>query len=750
MEILAPAGSRESLEAAVSCGADAVYLGGNGFQARAFSAGVGDLKEAITYAHKWGVKVYFTLNTVFLDREAEQFLLQAEEAAEAGADAFIIADFGAIPVLRTTFPSMPLHASTQFSIRSPQSAKAFADLGFARLVLAREVTAGEMKEIRDASEAEIEVFCHGALCVCASGRCLMSSLLGERSANRGACAQPCRLRYTLAATNGYFLNTKDLCLADEISALRDMGVTSLKIEGRMKSPLYVAAAVLAYREAVDTGKVSDEAMEALTYTFSRGGFTKGRFGEDPDRFFRAFPGHTGTMLGNVTDVNGNEISVRTNEALNTGDTISAGGADRLIAVVRNAERKDGLLRIETAARPSVKKGDTLYRKTNSLMEKRIRERIRVGREKQPLRAAFRAFSGSPVELDVSLPDGRLISAKGPCAETAHTRAADEHTIRELLCRTGNTPFRFEPLRITMDQDLAIPKSAVNALRREVLQKACAAFTERSVPREPTAFFVAGDQVIRRPSKLAALVHTAEQASACAPLVDILYVPPKIRLENVPPGLTAIPIVPSMSTGEEIRSILSSSHSGVVLTGCLLPDMEGCITDASFNVTNSFAINELMSLGAARITLSQELNSAQLRDLVVPSHTETEVIAYGHQVLMVTEHCPVPCDMKNCRVRNSSMSLKDRTGRSFRIVPDHTDACRVQILNSMPLWSSDILDSVSCDVIRLEFTTESRERCAAICKEYRAAMLGEEAQRPDYPHTRGHLRRGLKAQKEMEE
>lgn len=744
MEILAPAGSRESLEAAVASGADAVYMGGSAFQARAFSAGVGDLADAAAYAHMWGVDVHFTLNTVILDREVEAFVQQAQEAVDAGVDALIVADLGALYILRTMFPDVPLHASTQLSIRSTQSARAYKMLGFRRVVLAREVPAPQVRDICQLSACEVEVFCHGALCVCGSGRCLMSSLLGGRSANRGACAQPCRLQYTLADKQGYFLNTRDLSLANEVQTLLVCGVSSLKIEGRMKGPLYVAAAVQAYREALAEGYVSPEAMEALVATFSRG-FTTGAFGQDKERFQTDFPGHVGQELGKVQKADGQQVTIDTSASVHAGDTVAAGGADQRAVAVTSARRTKAGLRLTLADRIPLKIGETLYKKSDARVEKRLRDIVRKGGRKTYLEASFVALRDTPLRLTLMLPDGQIVTAHGPVPQKARTKATDALAIRAQIQRTGNTPFEIDELSILLDDGLSIPKSVINALRRDALDKAAALRTERYTDRGPVCPVPSldGPKNDARPARIACLVETAAQAEACAPYADILYVPAVSDVRDVL-GCAIVPVLSSMSSGDEIDAAMQKWGAVPYLTGCMLPYMTGCITGADFNVTNSYAIALLADQGVARITLSQELNTAQLRDLIVPPRVETEVIAYGHQVLMLTENCPVPCDKKRCRAKTEDLSLTDRTGKSFRVLRDNCKDCRVRLLNALPLWSADILEDIRCNVLRLEFTTETPERCAYVCKVYRDAMGGHPVPDADMEFTRGHLRRGLKA------
>ncbi|MCQ2427882.1 MAG: U32 family peptidase [Clostridia bacterium] len=290
-ELLAPAGSPAALRAAVDAGADAVYLGATAFNARANAANFTEkeLNDCIAYAHEKGVRVFVTLNTLIYDRELKDFLKTAESARNAGADAFIIADTGAISVLRKTMPDMPLHGSTQMSVHSSGAADALKTLGISRVVLARELSYTNIRSFNEkVHDIETEIFIHGALCVCHSGQCLFSSVVGGRSGNRGECAQPCRLPYKVRGKEAYPLSLKDLCLAGHISEILDSGVSSLKIEGRMKSPAYVYSVVSVYRTLLDERRnATKEELDFLAAVFSRNGFTDAYFSGKPD----------GNMLG---------------------------------------------------------------------------------------------------------------------------------------------------------------------------------------------------------------------------------------------------------------------------------------------------------------------------------------------------------------------------------------------------------------------------------------------------------------------
>ena len=279
-ELLAPAGSYKALEAAVNAGADAVYLGMSGFNARANAANFsdGELKSAIADAHAAGVRVHVTLNTLIYDREMREFLSCAEKAGNAGADALIVADPGGAAAILRTMPGLKLHASTQMSVHSTAGGVLLRDAGFSRVVLAREMPENEIASFCKNAGVEAEIFIHGALCVCHSGQCLFSSLVGGRSGNRGECAQPCRLPYKTPGGAGYPLSLKDLCLAQRVPEILSLGVSSLKIEGRMKPADYVGAVVSVWRRLLDERRpATPDEMNYLSDVFSRSGFTSGYF-----------------------------------------------------------------------------------------------------------------------------------------------------------------------------------------------------------------------------------------------------------------------------------------------------------------------------------------------------------------------------------------------------------------------------------------------------------------------------------------
>ena len=289
-ELLAPAGNEKTLKAAVEAGADAVYLGAGKFSARAFAGNFdgGQLAQAIDYASSHNVKVHLAVNTLMTDRELPAALDIVTEALSAGAAAFIVQDIGLASMIKARHPEAVLHASTQMTAQSLEDVQALGRLGFSRVVLARELSRDTIQEIAANTAVESEIFVHGALCSSFSGQCLISSFIGGRSANRGKCAQPCRLPYKSGKKSGVLLSLKDLCLIDYIQELAGMGVAALKIEGRMKGEDYVRAVVGAYRKVIDGGRLSNKEKEKMLGVFNRGGYTDGYFtGAGADMYMKA-------------------------------------------------------------------------------------------------------------------------------------------------------------------------------------------------------------------------------------------------------------------------------------------------------------------------------------------------------------------------------------------------------------------------------------------------------------------------------
>lgn len=543
IELLAPAGSWDAFVAAVENGADAVYMGGKQFSARQLAGNFDDekLKTAIEYAHVRGVKVYLTMNILMTDQEVSQAVDFIEWAYISGIDGVIVQDLGFAGLISKIFPNLPLHASTQMTIYNLEGTRVLEDLGFKRAVLARELSIKEIGNIAKKSSLEIEIFIHGALCISYSGQCLMSSIIGGRSGNRGMCAQPCRLPYELqngssgagdasTAAEGihkgrldystkpsipkYLLSPKDLCSIHELKNIMDAGVKSLKIEGRMKSAEYVATVVRIYRKYIDSIilqdtescqkeiKVENEDMKHLTQIFNRGGFSKGYLLGKTGRDMMCYekPKNWGVSIGEVIsyDKNSRVVKIKLDDGLALGDGIevwngentSPGTVVSNIKVSGNMVEKAEVNSIAAIGylQGNIQRGNKVYKTSDKKLNLMAAESFNGNiTRKVPLKA--RIFIKKDVSAVFVVHDelGNEVGILGDhIPQEAFHKPLTEERILDQLKKTGSTPFEFSEIAVELDEGLSLPVSEINTLRRKALeemQQRRAALFARKIPEE---------------------------------------------------------------------------------------------------------------------------------------------------------------------------------------------------------------------------------------------------------------------------
>lgn len=665
MELLAPAGSREALEAAVQNGADAVYMGLGSLNARrgARNFSEEDFADAVAYCHLHGVKVYLTLNTLLTDRELPQAADTLRKASAWGVDAVLVQDWGVWQLARLVAPEQPLHASTQMSLHTLSGAKLAAELGMERVVLARELSARDTEIICRDCGAEVEVFGHGALCMCYSGQCAMSAMIGGRSGNRGTCAQPCRLPYTAGSKSGYLLSLKDNNLSPYLHQMEEMGVACVKLEGRMKRPEYVAAVTGIYRRLLDEKRPPNGQEQAqLERAFSRSGFTDGYW-------------------------------------------LGRRGADMFG------------MRPEDARWP-----EEWFAQVRKTYENGAESRpVAVD-------FSCRVAADEPARLTATLPDGRQVTATGATPEAARNRALTEDELRTRLQKTGGTAFVCRSIHIELDEGLMLSAGSINALRREALEQARALLMqapERQVfptPPLPQAEGYAG-----APACTASVAYSHQLTPELAKGVEVLYLPlgilDEIDLDEYAGYTKLCAILPRIFRTEdesEFRRILQahpqitaaavSNLGHLSIVGGLGLEIRG---DLGMNVFNSRAILFLQELGLQSVTVSAELRHQQIRDL--QKYLPCEAVVYGRVPLMITENCPVRCAGACSHGRGGV--LTDRTGAAFPTLCAH--GCRCEIQNSKTLFLADKPEWRKCGLrwARLRFTTESAEECLAMLRRY---------------------------------
>lgn len=685
MELLAPAGGMAQLKAAVQSGADAVYLGSAAFSARAGAGNFSyeELKEAVDYCHVYGVKVHCAINTLIKESELDAAIETAVNASRCGVDALIIQDIGFASHIRRVLPDMELHASTQMTVTSLEGVKYLEEHGFSRVVLARELSIKEIEKITRGAKAEIEVFVHGAICMSYSGQCLMSSILGGRSGNRGRCAQPCRLPYELmengrSCGSAYVLSPKDMALINRLNELKAAGVASLKIEGRLKSAEYVSAVVGVYRKYLDNPKsVKHDDMDELIKAFSRSGFTDGYF--------------TGEI--------GRAMMAHDNPANNSGSSYTAAAKERA-------------------------SGKTVRR--------------------IPVSMFAQLDAGDVLKVTAYDNDGNCVSYEGTVkSEKAINRPLDIDRLCSQLSKLGDSVFEIADINAQIDEDISIPISEINEVRRNVCSMLYKKRAEKLSGRENSIYpeFDRGHKSSE--IYLTAEVRTAEQGMAVIKSGDIkrIYAPSDVAeiLAECAQGIEVVTKTADIFTEENVKTqyVSVSSPAAIRYYG-----NKARYGDYRLNVYNSLTAREIGSLKS--VTLSPELNMREIEEII--NHLngpEAEIIGYGHIPLMIMKNCPIKA-MGKCQKHKDIYSLRDRKNIEFPIVCQK--GCNAVLLNSKPVYTADMLSqikSLGINCIRLNFTVEKAEQCDKIKKEYSAALKGEKIKKPeDNTYTRGHLKRGV--------
>lgn len=787
MELLSPAGNSEALRAAVQNGADAVYLGYTSFGARSYAGNFDreELRAAIRYCHERGKRVYVTVNTLVKDQEMDDAADVLELLCTLHADAAIVQDLGLARLCRERFPDLALHASTQMTIHNAQGVALLRELGFSRLVPARECPLDEIRRIC-AQGLETEVFVHGALCVSVSGQCLMSSMLGGRSGNRGRCAQPCRMPYRQAdGTQGYLLSPRDLMLLRRLPLLQAAGVHSLKIEGRMKRPEYVAVVTAAYRRALDCALrgepyVPDEkTLRALEQIFNRGGFTEGYLMGNNNAALMSWqrPNHQGLRIGTVTGVRGALCMVRLDAALQGGDALVVRGGQELDttyagpgveaggeAKVRVAQAAGG----PACAAPCP--GDAVYRLTDAAQMEEARRSYAEERNRIPVRARLCAAVGELPVLTVT--DGTLQA----CAEgkqrvaAAQNRPLDAEGARRQLEKTGDTPYVLSGFQME-GEGAFLPVSTLNALRRDAL----ATLSDLRCRRPAARILPAGSPDARKTGERLLIAQTARLSWADRLLgagADWIYwSPDDMRPARMASELDSVDqsalrrvliVLPQVAWTDELAALHAfvQDHAarigGVALNNPAQLALRwgvSLVADTGMNAFNARTAAFLFDRGCERVTLSPELNLSEIRDVLRPGGG-FELVAYGRAQLMLLSHCTdcvkrgmeeADAGCERCAVGAGELPLIDRKGFVFplmRLRLPH--GCMRRLYNSVPTDLTRHMDRLRTLPVslRLQFTFEDAALCADVTRHYRALMDGRTSSFA-YPGetTAGHLKRG---------
>lgn len=649
-EILSPAGNFESLKAAIIAGCDAVYLGGKCFGARFFAQNFSDeeIINSIKYAHLYGVKVYVTVNTLIYENEVNQFLDYIDFLYKNNVDALIIQDIGMMDLLRKTYPLLELHASTQMHIHNIEGVKLVEKSGLKRAVLARETNIDTIKYIKENTNIELEIFVHGALCISYSGQCLMSSLIGGRSGNRGACAGSCRLKYSLvndkkSINDKYLLSTKDLNSLENIGKLIDIGVDSLKIEGRMKSPSYVYMVTKLYRKAVDSyiesGKVYIDEIDLnnLKKIFNRE-FTKGfLFNIDNNDLINDFrPNHLGIEIGKVINIKNGFINIKLTDELNIQDGIRIiSNKDigfTISAMFKNHKKIDHAYKNDNVSIPlkeAVKINDKVVKTTDYLLNKEINNLLKENTKKIKINVILEAKINEPLKLILDDYKNR-IEIEGNKVYKAINSPLSYARLKEQISKFGNSIYEINNLNIDMDDNIFISIKEINDLRN----KGITLLNDKRLYKLP----------YKKEKYIVELKSYPLEKDYNILINDIKFYE-KIKNYN----FKNIYTVDKIDDNREILKLERVINSylqnlGKMLVGELgsVNKYKNVITDFSLNVTNSYSIAFLHSLGVLKVTLSYELDLNQVKDIIgsyherYNKHPNLEVIIFGKEEAMISK------------------------------------------------------------------------------------------------------------------
>lgn len=778
VEILAPAGSMESLFAAINKGADAVYLGGNKFSARAYASNFNndDMIKAVDYAHSYGVKIYVTLNTILKENEIEEAVRYVGFLYEIGVDALIIQDLGLFKRIKEEYSEFELHASTQMTIHNGEGALFFKDKGFHRIVLSRELSLDEIKYISKDLGIETEIFVHGALCVSYSGQCLMSSMIGGRSGNRGRCAQPCRMEYKIKGKEteykkAYILSPKDTCTIENIDDIINTGTYSLKIEGRMKRPEYVAGVVENYKKAIDKSLYNKEfnvnkGKKELMQLFNRGGFSTAYLYENLGSDLITFdnPKNAGVYLGKV-DING-EVTLKENIALGDGFRYKDKGFNINKITLDNKEIKEASIGMKVKIYPNnYKNGDHLYKSSDKKLFESLEDALKPYNRKIGLKAEVLFKVGENLKINISYL-GKDYEFLGDIVQKAEKKPLDKERIKEALMKSGETPFKIEKVKFIDFEEGFIRVSDLNNLRREALENIQKSITKSYRRRRPINEKKVLDdinknnyidilyQCITR-EQLSTLIN--EEIKEIA--VDVFSRDKDaIRISDIKELYDK-----NINVYLKIPNIIKSEYSKVVkIIEKVKPYIKGLVTvnygiirkyqkdifiigDYKLNIINSSAL-KFYQKEVNIPTLSLELNRKEIKAMLKTNKGNVQGILYGKTELMVSEYCPIGSTFggratkKECNLActKDEFTLTDRINENFRVMTDIF--CRSYILNSQPInmieEKEDLVD-LGINSFRVEFRDESKEEVLKVLR-----MIKGIEQIDNSSYTKGHYRRGI--------
>ncbi|SMP43066.1 U32 family peptidase [Anoxynatronum buryatiense] len=807
-EILAPAGNWEALEAAVQNGADAVYLAGQDFGARKFAGNFSrtELQEAVSYCHLRGVSVYVTVNTLVLNHEWESLKAYLHFLYQTEVDAVILQDLGVVDYVSHTYPDLPIHCSTQMSVQTVADIRFLESLGVKRVVLGREMTLADIRRAKEETNVELEVFVHGALCISVSGQCLMSSLIGGRSGNRGSCAQPCRQSYTLinqrtgekipAPQGNYLLSPKDLNTLHHIHEVVAAGACSLKIEGRMKRAAYVAAAVKAYATVLEAGEAdASEARELIarlekSLTVFQRGFTGGHLlgVRGATLMSMALPGNQGYSVGKVAayDASLGKVTLQLTDDLYHHDEIQLRRGDETVGGRVERLEMNGLVvkgchggqSCQVNFKHACRKGEVVYKTYDAQVMQQLQDTYHKEQLTIPVTVKGKIRKGQPLSGVITDGVHQVTVTLDVFPQEALKRAITQEDVKQQLGKLGGTPYQAVDVEVTLEAGLSVPMKTLNELRRNLVEQ----LNQHRVSRYPhrsqrglqpsaggSAKTVPALPVRERTAAFTFATGRLDQLEVLLDLQpEVIYykdletLPQAVALtEEAAFGGQLIPEIFRLTPDGDLKKYLNII-SDLQLETVLIQSVGQMIAfgefrwvgDFNLNVVNDSTVGFLEARSFQRITLSPELNLSQIREMDLKPQ-RTEMLVYGGVPVMAMKHCVMAAVMDkplHCHMcRQADYALVDRKNEVFPIV--RRPHCQTEIMNSKKLLLLEDLPTLveaGVGFFRLNFMEETPEQVKALVNLHRRGLKGEVLhtdktllqQLKTEGVTRGHLHRGI--------
>ncbi|MDY3946904.1 MAG: U32 family peptidase [Ezakiella sp.] len=740
IELLSPAGGIDELISAFNAGADAVYTGLKAFSARkhAKNLSLDELKLASAYAGLLKKSILLAINTILYDREIEELMTNSDEIISTNPGGIIIQDMGFFDILKNLYPSVERHASTQMTADNYYAVKNLKELGFDRVVLAREMNIDEIREIKRDIDVELEVFIHGALCVCYSGDCYFSSTIGDRSANRGDCAQPCRKKYTLIvdgeekSEDGFFLSMKDEHSGENILQLID-ACDSLKIEGRMKGKEYVFATTNYYRNIIDNGYASGDLLDDVTDAYSRG-FTKGYlFNEDKNNIINeSSPKHRGSLVGKTDSLNNKNI-IRFNHDVHKGDGLVFLDKDENFTGIKLEDNyfKGEYISLDRSIFPL--SNSDVYRNYSASLIERLKNVDQINR--LPLSFKIHAKIGEALTLEASSMEKSYLYKSNYIVEKANKSSDSKSIIKEQLDRIGDSFFKEPDIYYEIDEDIFIPKSILNEARRHAISGLI-----KLEEINKNGKFIANKSKDRQKKKPRIYLIVDKKISKNEPYLKFID---KIGIKSLDTsivdyyrslGFDIYLITPSVMTKGEVENYLDFINKNNIDTvevnnyGLLNSNLGfNIIPGLHLNIMNSYATNFYEKIGAKELYLSREMNYSEA--INVRNKTNLEIILPFYQKTISMVNKAISKSVMDEFGGGKAVAIKDGKGEVF---PVEKIGERYYIYNSKPLFMARRMDDIIADVISIEYDDNFNK-----VMDY---LLGDGA--IDFNYTTGHYRRGV--------